>query len=285
MNQNNILYKFKDKVIDIKDNIFPFWGNYKSNKKIITKINTIYETDIESINLSNLNCAGDLSRVPLEIVEKTYNDTLERKKTIEDKAKINVLGVTIFTSLVTALSTSIIKLYSVIGNNIIKYIVFIVGFAAIIYMLYGGILALEVLMNKNKIYLINEDEQILNKRLRKKIYGKNIDLNGYSNLIRTNYITSSYQCIRNGLYILLIIFSIGLLPLLNDNNNKQDEKLEKLNNQILELKYKLQYSESLLVDKGKEVETIKENISKLQEENDLLNKRFEKHNDRKNMKR
>lgn len=282
MNLNNILYKFKNKVIDIKDNIFPFWGNYKANKKIMTKISAIYETDIENINLSNLNCAGDLSRVPLKIAEKTYNETLDRKKTIEDKAKINVLGVTIFTSLVTALSTSIIKIYSVIENNVIRYIVFIIVVAAIIYMLYGGILALEVLMNKNKIYLLNEDEQILNKRLRKKIYGRNIDLNGYSNLIRTNYITSSYQCIRNGLYILLVIFSLELFPTLNYNNNKQEEKFQKLNNQIVELKYKLQDSRSQLVSRSKEIEDIKKSIYKLQEENDLLNKSPEKSNEPKN---
>jgi len=257
MNYNNILRTFKE-------NIFPFLGNNDSNKKIMCKIDDIFDKDLEQIDLKRMNCAGDLSKISVEIVKSTYDETLERKKTIEDKAKVNVLGVTIFSSLITALSTSIIKLYSFAENDIMKYILFFFGVLAIFYMLYGGILSLEVLMSKSKIYLLNEEDQILKRNFKKRAYARSIDLNGYSNLIRNNYITSSYQCIRNGLYILLIIFSLALLPVLKDNTNMQEKNIEKLNNKIQELENKLNYSDVQLKNKTTEIEDMKKDIYILQ---------------------
>lgn len=210
---------------NIIDILFPFYDNYKINKSIKLKMVDLETKDSTSIDLKELKFASDLSRVPLEMVKTTYNSSLERKKTIEDKAKINVLGVTLVVPLITAVSSSIIKLYSLVQIEIIKYILFLIGIAPIIYIVIGGILALEVLMNKNKIYMLYETEKILKKSLQKKSYAINIELNGYSNIIRTNYICTSYQCIRNGLCILLILFTIVLFPAINNNSQSNNNHL------------------------------------------------------------
>lgn len=271
----------KIKKLDIIGNVFPAYGNRAASKMIMEKINDIFNKDPNNINLKDLHCASDLSKVPLNIVEKTYHEALERKKTIEDKAKINIFGVTIFISLITALSTSIVNLYSRLANNVVKYVFFIIGISAILYMLFGGLLALEVLMNKNTIYIINEDEQIVKKNIRKKIYAKLIDLNGYYNIIRNNYINSSYQCIRNALYILLVIFIINLLPFLNNDTNNQQEELEKMNKQITELKLEMRYVKEELENKNKNIEKIQNSINNLQEENKVLIKKV-KDNEKEN---
>lgn len=274
----DIIKKIRD--MDIVGNIFPFIGNSRLSKKIMKKINIIYDMDPNDIDLQHLNWAGNLLKVPLQIVEKTYHEALERKKTIEDKAKINIFGVTIFISLITALSTSIVALYSQLENDIFKYMLFIMGIVAIFYMMCGGLLALEVLMNKNTVYHINEDEQIIKKNLRKKIYGKLIDLNGYYNIIRNNYINSSYQCIRNALYILLVIFCINLLPCLNNAASEEKKKLEELNDQITDLKYDVKHTKEEIEDKNKEIEKIQNNINELQEENNLMNIRIQEYEEK-----
>ena len=232
-------------MINIKnDFLLPFYENYKTNKIIDQKIQELCSKEAKTIDLSKLACAGDLSKVSLKIIKTIYEKNLERKKTIEDKAKINVLGVTLFVSAMTSVSTNVIKIYTIFPDNVIRMIFYVFGMLAVFYIIYGGIMAISVLMNRNKIYLFDESDGILPQMVQKKIYAQNIDLNVYSNLIRTNYISSSYQCIRTGIIFLLIVFAVGLYPGFYAINSQQDDTIKILNQKINCLDSRLQILET-----------------------------------------
>lgn len=73
---------------------------------------------------------------------------------------------------------------------------YVFGITAVLYLLFGGFFDLELLMKKNRIYITRDMETILPKEVQKKIYGRNNILNEKSNLIRTNYMNTSYQYLR-----------------------------------------------------------------------------------------
>lgn len=213
-------------------------GNYKSNKKINSDIDELFEKDLQDVKLNELYAEHDLAIVPLDIIKETYSKTLERKRFIENKAKTNILGVSICVAVMSSLANNIVKTYKAFNNDNVcqQFIVYVFCMVSVLYLLYGGYLALELLMTRNRIYITRDDEQILPQEIQKKIYGRNNILNEKTNLIRTNCIFSSYQAIRNGLVLLFFFFAIYLWP--GNYNNisgetiKLENKIEKLENMI-----------------------------------------------------
>ena len=267
-NFKNIL---RNKFNVLIEEIIPVSSNRRFKKILEDKIKKLQCIDIQEIDLSRLEYSGDLTKVCLENVKDSYSKSLDRKKLLEDKATVNVLGVTIFISLVSILSSNVIKIYSIIQNSFVEILVFLAASLAVFYMFYGGILALEVLMSVNKIYILNEEETLISEGLQKKVYAKNIDLNGYYNTIRNNYIYSSYQCIRNSLIIFVIIFLISIFP--NSNNLNKKESLlfmEEINSELNKQEYEIKDNQRDILELQKENTLLKSRIKsleiKLQEE-------------------
>lgn len=251
----------KDCLLELPEEVFPFWGNYRDNKKLEDKIKKLSKEDERTLDLSSLSVAGDLSQVPLNFVIEAYNKSLERKVTIENKAKINVLGVTIFTSILTAVTKNVILLYSAINNEYMQFFFYISGIITVFYIMVGGYFALKVLMTRMYIYLTVEKVRILPYDIQKNFYGKNIELNGYSNLIRTNYIYTSYQCMRNGLFIFFFLFIVSLWPGLyvdkeNDFIKEYGNKVEYLQYKINDLEYQLEQMKGRIVRNEKVLDEV-----------------------------
>lgn len=261
-------------ICGLLENILPIWGNRVFYKKIEEKIKKIENNEIQEINLSSLEFAGDLSKVSLQVVENTYKETLERKKKIEEKAKVNILGITVFIALISGLSSYVTKLYSVAENISINLGLFLLGSLVAFYVLNGGLLSLEVLMDKNKVYLLNEEELLLNKKLRKRVYARNIELNGCYNLIRNNYIYSSYQCIKHGLILMMILFCISIFPLYNNNSDEIKKEIKKINEKALFLEEGLKMTNLDLSNRKKELESIKEKLLIVEFENKKMKERL-----------
>lgn len=274
--RNNNLSIFKSKIKEIFniiiENTLPFLQNKKYNRPIEENIDKLNKTEIEDINLDKLGYSSNLTNVPINIIENSYRDSLERKKVIEDKAKINVIGITIFISLISSLSSSIVKIYSFTNNKFVRLGIYLCCFVTILYMLQGGILALEVLMNKNRVYLLTEEElSIQDKSKQKKAYARSIELNGYSNTLRNNYIFSSYQCIRNALIFLMIITLIYVFPYLNNGNDKIEKEINTINNNNIEVRKKLDTINSDLNNSIIQREEDEKKIDNLIKENEILN--------------
>lgn len=244
--EDSFIIKYKKIFYSLIDEIFPFLDNCNSNKKINSVINALFEKDLQDIKLNELYEGHDLTLVPLDIIKETYAKTLDRKRFIENKAKTNVIGVSICVAVMSLLANNIVKTYKDFNNSDVckQFIVYALGMMVVCYLLYGGYLALELLMTRNRIYITRDDEQILPLEIQKKIYGRNNVLNEKTNLIRTNYIFTSYQAIRNGLVLLLIFFAVYLWP---GNYNNISEETIKLENKIEKLENKINKYETDLM--------------------------------------
>ena len=217
-------FDIKECLVWLRDQIVPFWKNYKDKKTLKEKIEKLSEIDEKYIDLRKFNTAGDFSQVPLCIVQESYNKSLDRKKILEDKAKVNVLGVTIFISIIAAVSENVVSLYSAFENVYIRFFFYGIGIISVAYIMVSGLLAIELLMDINTVCLVEEQQQILPCDIQKKIYSKNMGLNDYYNLIRNNYIYTSYQCLRNGLVVFVFIYAIALWPGLYVDKEKETIK-------------------------------------------------------------
>ena len=189
-------------MLRIIEAIIPSIANYQSNKKVKEKIKAQI----------NLNCPSeniDLNTIALDDLQQLYNDNKDLKNKLEDKAKTNIIGVTIAVTL-------ILGAYSLIQNITAKHhlsfffwIAFSLFVLSVIYMLAAGIHSIHVLTAENEFYFPNVG---LSDNDRKKDLDKIIGLNNAKNTIRNNYIFTAYECIRNSLFCLFAVMVIAIIP-------------------------------------------------------------------------
>lgn len=216
--------------------IFPMYANHIYNKEIQRKIENFGENKESLVYIKKFN---------IEFYKEQYSDTFKIKDKLEDKAKTNVIGITITISLILGASGIVSTIYGKYPHFYIKWIAFGVLSSAVIYMISAGILAIQVLITNNKMYFVNvanstevSDEQILLLE-----YKDCIDLNRLQNLIRNNSIFTSYECIKNALFCLFLIFVLSILPAktvdkpINENN---------IINNSIDSRYEIFYSKSAI---------------------------------------
>ena len=169
-----------------------------SAEKIIRKNIEKIENSIPEIN-------GNNERLSIALLKNQQNKCLENKNVIEAKAKQNLFGVTLASSIIFAsFSLMIGESSQSIFNGI--YILIILPVAiGIFYFLLGGIAALQAL-KIDKWYDLSLQEEIdFNKSISLGFeFKKYIKLNYLTNLIRTNYTTVSQNTIIIGILSLVI---------------------------------------------------------------------------------
>lgn len=186
--------------------VFPFFDNYKINKKV-KKDNTNIFSYIENSE-----------KISLEKIEEQYNDSLYDKSKLEDKAKTSVVGITITITLILSVSNVLNGIVDKYNSKPITWIAFFLALLSVVYMVSAGILAIKVLVNENIAYKINIKNLSNDKKLRKD-YECCISKNRNQNVVRNNNIYTSYECIRNSIVCLLIIFIMLSLPISNETKN------------------------------------------------------------------
>lgn len=191
--------------------IFPFVDNYKKNKKL---------KQDKSNNFSYIENSDNIGK---DNFEKTYNESLSDKSKLEDKAKTNVIGITITITLILSVSDILDKISVKYDSEIIAWISFFFVLFSIIYMVIAGILAIKVLVNENVAYRINLNSlSESNERSLIDNYKACISKNRKQNLVRNNIIYTSYECIRNSIICLLILFIMLSLPVKTKTANTFD---------------------------------------------------------------
>ena len=186
--------------------VFPFFDNYKINKKV-KKDNTNIFSYIENSE-----------KISLEKIEEQYNDSLSDKSKLEDKAKTSIVGITITITLILSISNVLNGIVDKYNSKPITWIAFFLALLSVVYMVGAGILAIKVLVNENIAYKINIKNLSNDKKLRKD-YECCISKNRNQNIVRNNNIYTSYECIRNSIVCLLIIFIMLSLPISNETKN------------------------------------------------------------------
>ncbi len=169
--------------------LFPFSEAYFANKKINKLI-----ANLENMEFEKYRKFSEL--------QTEYENTYKRKDKFEDKAKINVISVTLTITLIMG-SLTIIKEFmnsqNFFGINFIAITLFVFS---VFYMIVAGINAFSLLMDRNTVYISKLDESNL-VEIEQAVLGNN-----YYNLIRNNLINSSYKCIRNALIYMFIVMLI-----------------------------------------------------------------------------
>lgn len=198
----------------IIDLLFPMAANWEDNKKLRAKIKAQNDdcssNPVESI-LSTVNKPDDLAT---DVFENLYNDTLKAKDKIEEKAKTNIIGVSISITLIMGASGMLSALNEKFQISWFAWVAFILMLAAVIYMLFAGILVIRLLTNENEVYTLDLNSFLPGSNsLMRKEYDRCIILNRYKNIIRNNYLFTSYECIRNSFICLFAILVMTTIPL------------------------------------------------------------------------
>ncbi len=202
----------------ILNKLFPFAENGNNNKKLTIKIEKLLKDEEKLVYMEGY------SNLKLDALKDFYNDSFDIKNKLEDKAKLNIACLTISISLILGLSTLIGKINESIDMLWIKFAVVVVSAIALLYMILAGILSIAVLIKHNDVYKVKPCDFTRDEEIQKKAYALNTELNVNKNIIRNNYIYTSYESNRNSFICLVIVFLVSILPLnaFKDSNNSLD---------------------------------------------------------------
>lgn len=210
----------------IFDAIFPMIANYRDNLKVRKKI---HPTDDEGNKIEPEGILAHIensNELDLKVLEDQYGETLRIKEKIEDKAKTNIIGISISITLIMGAS----GILSVVNDKyqlpILSWITFALMVVSIAYMLTAGILVIRLLTNENEVYVVNLNSLILGEEILRDDYDKCISQNRNKNTIRNNYLFTSYECIRNSLICLFAILLLTAAPLSFQSEEKNDNLLK-----------------------------------------------------------
>ena len=191
-------------LVTIRDAAFPLYDNWKVNKKLREKLE-----NEEGI----LPYIENADRVTIEQLKERYEGTIQTKDKLEDKAKTNVAGITIAVTLImgaSGLLDTVIKKYPIPE---LQWTSFVLLLLSIAYLIIAGILSIMVLIAENVLYTVDLSCMADGGDRLKQAYDKRVGQNQNQNLIRNNYIYSSYECIRNALLCLFVIFLLSSVPI------------------------------------------------------------------------
>ena len=166
----------------------------QSNNLVARKINYI-ETHGDIYQRAKRDIE-DLDGLAPDALKAIYERTLEQKDKIEDKAKTLTAASTIATTI-----------------TVTDLVFCALCFLAASYMVIASINTIRIYTSLIKTYTF--DYSAINEIIE---YKKSIACNRLTNIMRTNFLGSSFQCLKNSLWLLLLACAtkfVALFPLLN----------------------------------------------------------------------
>ncbi len=190
------------KLLDIISFFIPSVNMKASNKQI--------KKNIETQNLDYPSKTASLEKIDVDELKQIYDKDMEIKGKLEDKAKTNVIGITISVTLIMGSFSLLQNVSDKYGVDLLYWVVFSVFVLSVAYMLSAGLMVIHVLIAENAIFM---PQLALEGEEEKKNLDKIIGLNRAQNTIRNNYVYTSYSCIRNSLVCLFIVMIMAILPI------------------------------------------------------------------------
>jgi len=192
------------KLYAIESLIFPMIESRKANKKLRAKL-----TDESGI----LAYVENADKVTVEHLKEQYDDTVHIKDKLEDKAKTNVMGITIAVTLIMGASNMMNAIIKKCPIVVFELIAFALLIGSVAYLIFAGMLSTKVLVAENVLYIVDFSNLVDGDEELKLDYDKKIAQNRTQNTIRNNYIYASYGCVRNALICLFIVFLASTIPI------------------------------------------------------------------------
>lgn len=206
-------------IIKVFDIVFPMIANHRDNKKVYKDLRPKNDAG-EDIEPKGILCYVENShKLSIDSLKEQYADTLKVKDKLEDKAKTNILGVTVSITLIMGASGILSKISEKFAHPALSWISFSLFIISVAYMLIAGILAIKVLISENEISVISLKNIAEAGDSLRDDYDICIAQNRRKNTIRNNYVYTSYECIRNALICLFAILILVTVPIKASQNN------------------------------------------------------------------
>lgn len=199
----------------VLEQVLPTLSVRRANKYLAQKINS-------KDSQSNVSYIDNIDEITIDSFKQKYAETFETKNKFEDKAKTNVVGITIAITVIMGASGLIGSLSSKYPSAILHWISFSILLVAIIYLLVSGIEAIKVLFKENSMSTIDLSDMSIDSIEAKEKYDDCINRNINRNIIRNNIVYSSYICIRNALICMMLLFVLVSIPFDTSKSNVND---------------------------------------------------------------
>lgn len=235
------------KVIDA---VFPYVAYCKANKTL----RKILLDEPKGVLCFNENADA----ISTDVLKDQYAETMRIKDKLEDKAKTNVVGLTITITLILGATGMLTTIYEKYSYPTFSWIAFILFTLAVIYMFLAGIIAIKVLIDENKIFVINLSSFAADETVLREDYDKCISQNRTQNIIRNNGVFTSYKCIRNSLICLFLVLVLSSVPYVTADHD------------IADLEYTNAYKNYSFVYASSAINGVSEYADQLTAENDIL---------------
>jgi hypothetical protein len=157
--------------------VFPMIESYKANKLLYKKLNPKNETGEYTEPIGILDNVDNADGISLESLKELYSETLKGKDKLEDKAKANIIGVTISISLIMGASAVLSTLNEKFPFSFFSWILFTLFVLTVAYMLVAGLLVIRLLIGENEIYVVKLNSLASGEAEIRKDYDKCISLN------------------------------------------------------------------------------------------------------------
>jgi hypothetical protein len=230
----------------------------KVDKRVDEKINGLINGDNKDFSYMSGYETLDTS-----VAEEFLNKTFEARKSLEDKAKTNVFGVTIAVSLMIGLSQVFYNNFP--SNLFLRVLTIILAFYSLTSMVLATILSLMVLGRLNRVYDLNPSDKSLVSNFEKlRAIAINAELNMNYNIKRHNYLYSSYGLITTFLLSLSILFLLVVIPY-HGNTTVTLQKIQDSQNDMYKEVYKInglqQTQNHLLTDIERKVRSLENELT------------------------
>ncbi len=182
-----------------------------SNRTLQRKIETL-----KNENPSSLYVGDERARLAIDALKHYLEVEDARRGVIEDKAKINVLGVTLaFGVMFAGLATLTPNSEGSGCESDLLGLLLIPLMSGVLYLLMGGWVALRAL-RVGRVFLwdLEDDAEIQTDELKAAKILLCIDLNRNIMIQKSNRVEASYRCIRNGILVLaVVVMVIGVVAI------------------------------------------------------------------------
>jgi len=223
--------KIRELIAEIVILLFPLIRLRKANELVNVKIDKLEKGE------KLFSYMAGYEAIEISEAEVFLAKTLEARKALEDKAKTNVLGVTISVSLIIGLSQVFHNNFP--SNSLLRFVTVLLAFYSLTSMILATMLSLMILGKFNKVYdLYPTDKSLTSKSEKLDAIAMNAELNMYYNVKRNNYLYSSYGLITNFLISLSILFLMVVIPN-HDSTKNTLQKIQDVQSEIYNEVYKL----------------------------------------------
>ena len=184
------------------DVLFPIISTFLSKRRIIEKIGSLEETEGAEIDFQSHPSFVYLRNIDDDnVLENKYGDALEHKKQLEDKAKSLVALTTISATMMLGLGSTASSMFGGIVQLPARAILAAVMIFSAFNMVAAAISSISVFASLNKAYLVDDPGRSTGDDIRLAIMQ-----NGYQNILRNNYLSLSFDCLKRSLGSLFVVF-------------------------------------------------------------------------------